>query len=175
MKTVGIEDWARQNSGEPVTTGTDPRSVAGALAALHTLKTQELRDEWCKLHGAEPPKRLSRDLLLRAIAHQIQQRVHGALSLVTKRRLAALTVELEARGAARFDPGAILKPGTRLVREWHGRTHSVVVLENGAFEYQGQRYRSLTRIAGLITGVHWSGPVFFGLKKRPNAPAAAGG
>ena len=140
---------------------------------MHTLKTQELRDEWCKLHGAEPPKRLSRDLLLRAIAHQIQQRVHGGLGLVSKRRLDALAAELETRGAAHFDPGTVLKPGTRLVREWHGRTHSVVVLENG-FEYQGQRYRSLTKIAGLITGVHWSGPAFFGLKKRPNASAAAG-
>jgi hypothetical protein len=49
---------------------------------------------------------------------------------------------------------------------------AVIVLENG-FEYQGQRYRSLTRVASLITGVHWSGPVFFGLKKCPCTPAAA--
>ena len=75
----------------------------------------------------------------------------------------ALAEELEAKGAAHFDAATVLKPGTKLVREWHGRTHSVVVLENG-FEYQGQRYRSLTRIAGLITGVHRSGLVFFGLK-----------
>jgi hypothetical protein len=173
MTSAEIEYRARQESGEPITTDGDLRSIGTALAALEMRSTQELRSEWRKIYGAEPPKRLSRDLLLRAIAHQIQQRIHGGLGLVTKRRLDALAAELENRGAAHFDSVALLKPGTRLVREWHGRTHSVAVLESG-FEYQGQRYRSLTRIASLITGVHWSGPVFFGLKKRPRASAGAG-
>jgi hypothetical protein len=58
----------------------------------------------------------------------------------------------------------LLKPGTRLLREWGGRTHSVIVLDGG-FEYDGSRYRSLTEIARRITGAHWSGPRFFGLRK----------
>jgi hypothetical protein len=57
-----------------------------------------------------------------------------------------------------------LKPGARLVREWHGRTHTVVVVEDG-FEFEGRLYRSLTSIAREITGAHWSGPRFFGLAK----------
>ena len=57
-----------------------------------------------------------------------------------------------------------MKPGTKLVREWHGHAHTVNVLEDG-FEYRGERYPSLTRIARRITGVHWSGPRFFGLAK----------
>jgi hypothetical protein len=44
-------------------------------------------------------------------------------------------------------------------------THTVLVRENG-FEYDGQRYRSLTVIAEKITGAHWSGPRFFGVSKR---------
>jgi hypothetical protein len=66
-----------------------------------------------------------------------------------------------------------LKPGTKLVREWRGRAHTVNVLDDG-FDYRGQRYRSLTQIDRLITGVHWSGPLFFGLSKRRSATEAVG-
>jgi Protein of unknown function (DUF2924) len=58
-----------------------------------------------------------------------------------------------------------LKPGARLVREWRGRTHTVMALDDG-FEFEGRLYRSLTQIAREITGAHWSGPRFFGLKDR---------
>jgi hypothetical protein len=56
-------------------------------------------------------------------------------------------------------------PGTRLVRSWGGETHSVLVLDEG-FEYRGERFRSLSQIARTITSVRWSGPRFFGLKRR---------
>jgi len=59
----------------------------------------------------------------------------------------------------------VLKPGTRLVREWHGVTHTVLVHRHD-FEWHDQRYRSLSMIARTITGAHWSGPRFFGLKSR---------
>ena len=67
------------------------------------------------------------------------------------------------------------KTGTTLVRQWRGRAHTILVCEDG-FEYEGQRYRSLTMIAERITGAHWSGPRFFGLIKRAGASvdAAAG-
>jgi hypothetical protein len=58
-----------------------------------------------------------------------------------------------------------LKPGTKLVREWHQHMQTVSVLDNG-FEYQREHHSSLTRIARRITGVHWSGPLFFGISKR---------
>ena len=66
------------------------------------------------------------------------------------------------KGARSFDPGIVLKTGASLVRQWRGHTHTVLVREDG-FEYEGQRYRSLTVIAEQITGAHWSGPRFFGL------------
>jgi hypothetical protein len=59
-----------------------------------------------------------------------------------------------------------LRPGTKLVREWHQRVHTVSVLEGG-FEYQGEHYASLSRIARRITGVTWSGPRFFGISMAP--------
>jgi hypothetical protein len=65
-----------------------------------------------------------------------------------------------------------LKPGTKLVRAWHGKTHIVLVFENG-FEHHGKRYTSLTQIADEVTGAHWSGPRFFGLTKaRPTMPSS---
>jgi hypothetical protein len=168
MTADKLRDQARQIPGEPALSRGEPVDIAAALGALQARSTPELRTEWRRLYRARPPRRLSRDLLLRAVAHRLQERVHGGLALATRRRLDALAEEFVAKGAAQFDPGMSLKPGTRLVREWHGRAHAVIVLEDG-FEYDGQRYRSLTRIASLITGVHWSGPVFFGLKKRPQA------
>jgi len=145
--------------------------VETAIAALENREIRELRTEWRRLYRTEPPRRLSRDLILRAIAFRLQEGMHGGLGLATKRRLDALAEELKTRGASHFDADAVLKPGTKLVREWHGRTHAVMVSEDG-FEYDGKRYRSLTRIAGLITGVHWSGPVFFGLRKRARSVGA---
>jgi hypothetical protein len=65
-------------------------------------------------------------------------------------------------------PGGVLKTGSTLVRQWRGHTHTVLVREDG-FEYDGQRYRSLTVIAERITGAHWSGPRFFATGKRARA------
>jgi hypothetical protein len=73
------------------------------------------------------------------------------------------------KGAYSFDPGRALKSGAIVVRQWRGHTHTVLVREDG-FEYDGQRYRSLTVIAEKITGAHWSGPRFFGISKRVRAP-----
>src|ERR1700674_3234712 len=120
MKSAETQDRARQGSGEPPMTDGDLRDIRTALAALETRTTQELRSEWRKLYRAEPPRRLSRDLVLRAIAYRIQERTHGGLGLATKRRLNALAEELKTKGASHFDGAAVLKPGTKLVREWHG-------------------------------------------------------
>jgi hypothetical protein len=59
-------------------------------------------------------------------------------------------------------------PGTRLVREWNGQRHEVTAVEGG-FEYNGRKHRSLSAIAKAITGAHWSGPQFFGLRTPKEA------
>jgi hypothetical protein len=110
---------------------------------------------------------LSRDLLIRALAHQLQERSHGGASRALRRRLQKLTADSRKAGVP-LDPGILLKTGTRLVRHWRGHAHSVLVREDG-FEYDGQHYRSLTVISERITGAHWSGPRFFGLTKRAGA------
>ena len=165
-------DEAPPTATEPVA---DPFALDERLAALNRLGLDQLRAEWRRLHhGAAPPARLSRDLLLRSIAHRLQEDALGALRPAAERRLAGLARGSRARmGEPAPAPAAVrLKPGTTLVREWHGRTHTVVVLADGGFEHQGRRYASLTGLARAITGARWSGPRFFGLRRGTKSAGA---
>jgi hypothetical protein len=144
--------------------------VEAEIAGLLHRSTQELRLAWRKLHRTEPPFGISRDLLIRALVHQVQEQSYGGTGRALRRRLQTLTGEREKRGAS-FDPAIVLKTGTRLVRQWRGHTHAVLVRDDG-FEYEGERYRSLSVIAKRITGAHWSGPRFFGLTKPAGASVA---
>ena len=134
------------------------------IAELIDRSTRDLRLTWRQLHRTRPPQGLSRDLLIRALAHQLQEQTRGGMSRALRRRLQSLAGQFEKR-AASFDPDVVPKTGTTLVRQWRGRTHTVLVCEDG-FEYDGQHHRSLTVIAERITGAHWSGPRFFGLTRR---------
>jgi hypothetical protein len=102
---------------------------------------------------------------MRAVAHGMQEVALGALRPQLQRQLHEIALELKQTGAAakRFRPQ--LKPGTRLIREWQGRTYEVVVLDDG-FSWQGTRCNSLSAIARKITGTAWSGPLFFGLRQN---------
>jgi hypothetical protein len=146
------------------------------IAALDRLSAHDLRIAWRRLHRDKPPRCMTRDLMIRAIAYKVQERAHGGLAPATRRRLRAVVGEIETKGTGAFDPGIALKPGARLVREWGGQMHTVIVREDG-FDYDGERYPSLTKIATRITGAHWSGPRFFGITKaasRPILPAETG-
>jgi hypothetical protein len=139
-----------------------------ALSRLPKLDIRELREEWCRLYKADASPHLSRELLIRAVAYRMQEVALGGLSPEPQRQLRHIAMELKQTGAAakRFRPQ--LKPGTRLMREWQGRTYEVVVLDDG-FSWQGTHYRSLSAIARKITGTAWSGPLFFGLKRDRSA------
>ncbi len=136
------------------------------LTTLANLDAASLRAEWRRLYRSHPPKRAGRDLLARAIAYKLQERALGGLSAAAKRKLRAFAEQLETGDGTAFDAGIALKPGAKLVREWGGDTYVVIALEDG-FEFDGRRYRSLSQIAREITGAHWSGPRFFGLKRAP--------
>jgi hypothetical protein len=172
MTPVAASTAARQETGglshcQHRVAGRQPEGddIEARIVALEGRTTADLRIEWCRLYRAIPPTRLSRNLLLRGVAYRVQEHAHGGLSLSTKRMLRSLCERSDQRSRSAAAPAIVLKPGTKLVREWHGQVHTVSVLDNG-FEYQGKRYPSLTRIAWRITGVAWSGPRFFGISKR---------
>lgn len=133
----------------------------------------DLHREWRHLYKSEPPK-ISRDLLAMGLAYRRQEIEHGGLGKATLRRLQTLAKTLRATGKVGPSPGLAMKPGARLIRKWHGRTHTVTVTEEG-FEYGGSNYASLTQIARKITGAHWSGPRFFGLDAKKTPPTSTGG
>ena len=145
-------------------------NIAAELARLGDLTIFELRTEWRRLHRMPPPMRLSRELLIRGIAYKLQERALGGLSKSIVRKLTSLNVEPTAGDGRKPTPPISLKPGTRLIREWRGVTHTVLVHANG-LEWNGQHYNSLTLIAREITGAFWSGPRFFGLRKRAGRSA----
>jgi len=139
-----------------------------AHSRLAELDLGKLRQQWRTLYKAEASPHLSRELLVRAVAHRVQELALGGLRPEPRRQLLRIAQQFKESGEATIRARPELKPGTRLVREWQGRTYEVLVLDGG-FSWQNTRYRSLSAIARKITGTAWSGPLFFGLK--PNRPA----
>ncbi len=151
----------------------DNSTIGHRLAELSLLNGSDLRAAWVDLFGQPALKNLSRDLLMRAIAHRMQEEELGGLRSATARRLRRLADDIAKDSLAPINSPTPLSPGSRLMREWKGETHVVEVLTDG-FAWRGAYYPSLSAIARAITGVRWSGPRFFGLRaKRPRSPSTA--
>ena len=133
------------------------------LGRLADLPLEELNHEWARRCGAPPPN-LSPDLLRLGIGYKLQEERHGGISRSTRsllRQIAARATEVTTK----VPLPRKLTLGTRLVRDWHGVGYTVTVLDVG-FEYDGQRWNSLSAIAKAITGAKWNGLRFFGLAER---------
>ncbi len=138
--------------------------LAGDLVALPNLSREALKARWWELFGSAPPSRLGRALMVRGIACRLQEQDLGGLKPAVRRRLAQAAEDIAAGRSWPVSSPAI-KPGTRLLREWQGVTHEVIVLED-CVQFRGRTWRSLSAVAREITGARWSGPLFFGLKGR---------
>ena len=140
------------------------------LADLNDLTKAALKAEWETCFGHPPPARVRCDFLIRNLAWQRQAAQHGDLSKKAERQLRQLAAAF-AKDPNYQPPVARppIKPGTRLLREWQGDVHEVIVAEHG-YRYQDTLYKSLSVIARHITGTRWSGPAFFGLN-RPHRQA----
>ena len=143
------------------------------LGTLPDMTRTQLFDTWARVVGKPMVRRASRELLVSAIAWHLQARQHGGLTPAVQRKLERLAAAID-RGEPVRPLTALdrLRPNMSLERGWRGETHSVTVLADG-FAYRGQRYRSLSQIARLITGTRWNGPAFFGLRQS-NGKASAG-
>ena len=145
------------------------KSVAEELVELRALDAHALAARYEELFG-RPPRTRHRENLYRKCAYRVQELRLGGLSATAKRRIEKLAAEVELPldtppvATASLKRG--LTPGTVISREWHGRVVEVRVLDDGRIEYAGAPHRSLSAIAKLVTGAHWNGPYFFGLKAR---------
>lgn len=151
----------------------DVDKLEAEIAALGDLPSETLKQRIEDLTGSPPPKRIRRKLLILALAYEMQRKAFGVKAERSAARSRAASgdghgsrvggnVDGQSRRGA---PSVVrsLKPGGRLVREWHGRTYEVYVAEDGCY-LDGTRHRSLSAAAEAITGVKWNGPKFFGLR-----------
>ena len=132
-------------------------AVEEQIARLTTLSSADLRETWTRL-TASPVPRISPSLLRLALAYEIQARAIGGLSRETTRKLDQLAVAKTKTSA--------VSPGMRLVREWGGKAHVVTIGEDKVIRWNEREWQSLSEVAREITGTRWSGPAFFGLKRK---------
>ncbi len=133
-------------------------SIDHQIAALEGMKTPQLKEEWCRVTGTTVMPRLSPAMLRLALAWEIQAKGNGGHS-----RGALQTLAQIANAKTRTNKAG---PGTRLIREWQGQVHIVTIDEDEVIRWQDREWRSLSEVARAITGTRWSGPAFFGLKRK---------
>ena len=159
--------------------------VADEIAELGQMTTNELCARYQQLFG-QPVRTRHKAYLIRKIAWRIQALAEGDLSERARKRAAELANDADVRvmpprattppplgdGGQRVArtvstaDSRLPAPGNALVRAYKGRTIRVIVREDG-FDYEGQRYKTLTAVAKQVTGSHMNGFRFFKLEARP--------
>jgi hypothetical protein len=159
------------------------QSIQTELAALRRMSPAQLRDKYLEVFG-EATRTGNKDFLFKRVAWRIQSLAEGSLSERAKQRAAELARDADIRmtmpkvtagatagGQTSLKPAPppgpkrLPLPGTLLTRQYRGQLIEVTVLPKG-FEWEGQIYTSLTAVAKAVTGSHWNGMAFFGLKNK---------
>ena len=140
--------------------------VGQVLRGLEEVSRGTLVAQWRRHYRSEPPRYASVEFMRQAIAYAIQERELGGLPASAERELLAISKGTHPTGTS---SKIKIKPGTKLLREWDGNTHEVLVTDKG-FVWNGTTYGSLSSVAMAITGAKWSGQRFFGLLRRRGGP-----
>ncbi len=142
----------------------DRDALIAEIASLSKASIKDLRERWKTVYGKEPSGHIGRSFLVRAIAYRLQEETFGGLK-PSAQQILDRVCDGRGEAARKPSPRSPAGAGTVLIREWRGVRHRVVVLDNDV-TYRGRRYKSLSEVARAITGARWSGPLFFGLKRR---------
>ena len=138
--------------------------ISKQVEELPTLEKSQLVALWTENFGKPPSPNLRKGLMVQTLAYRIQEREFGGLSHSARRRLGEIAaVFVKDKSSLKVKDSAPQK-GTKLIRIWRGESHEVMAIGT-EYEYRGQTYNSLSRIAREITGTQWSGPLFFGVRK----------
>ncbi|MTI12706.1 DUF2924 domain-containing protein [Sansalvadorimonas verongulae] len=140
------------------------QTLAAQVASIMRMEREELLQTWQDLLGKEAPT-LHIALLRQQLAWKVQEQALGGLSETAKKQLNRAKMSVIKRKKVSTPRSFELPHGTRLTRLFKDEIHEVIVTPEG-YEYRGEIYKSLTKIAKAITGSQWSGPAFFGLRKR---------
>ena len=161
-------------------------NIAKEVAAMERMTVGQLRIKFAEVFG-ETTRSRHKEYLIKRIAWRMQANEEGDLSERARKRAEELANDADLRVTAPRErkasadaeqrtktvessvkPSTVLLPGTNLKREYKGRTIRVKVLANG-FECDGEKYKSLSAVAKAVTGKHWNGFHFFGLRKEGGA------
>jgi len=134
------------------------------IARLPGLDKAQLLPIWAENFKTSPPPKLRKELMVPILAYRLQEREYGGLSHTARIRLKEIAASLSTRKPAQPENDSAPEIGTKLLRTWHGEVHEVLATGSG-YIYRGRTYSSLSKIARLITGTRWSGPLFFGVRK----------
>ncbi|MCA9055117.1 MAG: DUF2924 domain-containing protein [Planctomycetaceae bacterium] len=159
-------------------------NIAREVTLMEEMTVDQLRTKYAEVFG-EPCRSRHKQWLIKRIAWRMQANEEGDLSERARKRAAELANDADLRMtpprepratkgaeqrtktvAAKVRPATTLLPGTVLTRKYKGQTVRVTVLADGGFECHGQRYKSLTAVAKAVTGKHWNGHHFFGLRSN---------
>ena len=144
-------------------------SVAAQLATLPSLPMPDLWALWDQ-HFPRRPAHRNRHYVESRLAYRIQEQAYGALPTPIRRMLVESGAKhSKIKSAAGRSAQTLLMPGTTLIREWDEREYRVTVTPDGLYALDGQLFKSLSAVARHITGTHWSGPKFFGLRDKKEA------
>jgi hypothetical protein len=140
--------------------------VSEQIAVLPDLTKSQLLPIWAENFNTAPPPKLRKELMVPILAYRIQEREYGGLSHSARSRLHAIAKALPAKRSNPIEasPNAEVS-GVRLIRLWRGETHEVLTSGDG-YLYREKCFNSLSKIAREITGTQWSGPAFFGTKRK---------
>lgn len=159
-----MENRSKADTGFKTTQASRGKTYVQDIRILETADRDALLIEWRRLFKTDPPKSISRTLLKRILAFEIQASRLGGLDRATRNAIRAQQMQLHS-GKSPRTKSVRFKAGSRFMREWNGMTYIVDVTQNG-YQWQGATYKSLSAIARTITGAHWSGPRFFKQKQE---------
>lgn len=139
------------------------KELSARIETLASLNRAQLVVIWTENFSKEPPQTLRKQLMVPLLVYRMQEKELGGLSHTARRRLREIAASLKD-GPEQERSDSSPQTGARLIRLWRGETHEVIATGSG-YEYRGQTYSSLSKIAREITGTRWSGPLFFGVRK----------
>lgn len=145
--------------------GLGPGTTYPSLEELAELTPEALKRLWHGIVGTPPPPYFRRDIMVRTLAYRIQAQQHGDLSARLQREMRTLALGEQRTGRSKRSAAIAYAPGARLLRTWRGVLHEVTVRAEG-YEWRGDIYSSLSRVAFEITGTKWNGLRFFGVRTQ---------
>jgi len=154
-------------------------NVDREVALMKLMSVGELRKKYCEVFK-EATNARNKVWLVKRIAWRMQANVEGDLSERAKRRALEIANDADIRMMPPRErkprdlapetntvvvnvdskPNRALSVGQSLQRVYKGQ-NIVVQVRGDGFEWQGQKYKSLTAVAKAVTGKHWNGFNFF--------------